>query len=96
MTSAPQPQPVASQQKTESTKQDRWTAVLGLPCMLIAELPVANMTIADLLELEVGSLVESRHTEGTPIPVSVNSVMVALAEFEVISDHLGLRITDAR
>jgi len=51
-----------SEQKTDLAPAHRntWAAVAGLPCVLSVELPVPGITIANLLELEEGSVIDSR------------------------------------
>lgn len=90
--------PAEPQKKLEppALAQDRWAGVATLPCTLTADLSIPHMTIADLLALEVGGVIDSRCPEGSPVPVWVNAVLVAWAEFEVMGNHLGLRITEVR
>jgi flagellar motor switch protein FliN/FliY len=71
-----------------------WPEALELPCELSVALAVPNFTIRDLLSLSVNSLVDTRRREGAHVPVMVNGVMVAWAEFDVIDGRLAVRMTE--
>lgn len=71
-----------------------WPAVQELPCDLYVVLEIPNFTIRDLLSLRVNSLVDTGRREGAHVPVLVNSVMVAWAEFDVIEGRLAVRMTE--
>ena len=85
-------------QKAEplSPHQERWTAAAGLRCTLSVELSIPGITIADLLGLEAGSVIDSRHPEGTPLPLWVNGITVGWVEFDVVGKHLAIRLTEVR
>ena len=68
--------------------------VLELPCHLAVELEVPGFTIRDLLSLQVDSVVDTKRHEGGHVPVIVNGVMVAWAEFDVMEDRLAVRLTE--
>lgn len=74
--------------------QDRWASLLLLPCTLSVDLAVSEVTVADLLDLEVGSIINSRHPENSPLPVWVNGVTVGWAEFDAVGTHIAARITE--
>jgi flagellar motor switch/type III secretory pathway protein FliN len=71
-----------------------WEDVYGLPCQLTAELPIARFTVADLLGLEVGSLVDSRAASRDNVPVRANGSLIGWAEFEVSENHFCVRLTE--
>ena len=71
-----------------------WPEALELPCDLYVALEVPHFTIRDLLALSVNSLVDTRRRQGAHVPVLVNSVMVAWAEFDVIDGRLAVRMTE--
>jgi flagellar motor switch protein FliN/FliY len=71
-----------------------WPEVLELPCHLDVELRVPGFRIRDLLSLEVDSIVDTQRSEGAHVPVVVNGVMVAWAEFDVMEDRLAVRLTE--
>lgn len=59
-----------------------------------AELGRAKMTVADLLSLTPGSVVELDRTAGTPIDVMVNGTLIARGEVVVIDEEFGVRISE--
>jgi flagellar motor switch protein FliN/FliY len=73
---------------------DLWAEVADLPCHLEVELAVPGFTIRDLLSLEADSIVDTQRRQGAHVPVMVNHVMVAWAEFDVMEDHLAVRLTE--
>ena len=74
--------------------QEVWPEAMELHCELYVALEVPHFTIRDLLALDVNSLVDTRRREGAHVPVLVNGVMVAWAEFDVIDGKLAVRMTE--
>ena len=58
------------------------------------QLGSATMTIRDLLDLEVGSLVELKKSAGEPMDVLCKGRAVMRGEVTVLEDSLGLRIVE--
>jgi len=58
------------------------------------QLGQARMTIRDLLDLEVGSVVELRKSAGEPMDVVCKGRAVMRGEVTVLEDTLGLRIVE--
>ncbi len=58
------------------------------------QLGQARMTIRDLLDLEVGSVVELRKSAGEPMEVVCKGRSVMRGEVTVLEDTLGLRIVE--
>ena len=71
-----------------------WPEIEEVPCALSADLSVRGFTVRDLLLLRPGALVNSRQPTSGRIAVRANGSFIAWAEFEVVEDHLGLRLTD--
>ncbi len=65
-----------------------------LPCTLSVDVPVVRFTIADLLSLTLGSIVETACHQTSDVPLRINQLLVGWTEFEVIGDRLAVRITD--
>jgi flagellar motor switch protein FliN len=80
--------------ETVPPPREIWPAVLELPCDLYVVLEIPKFTIRDLLSLHVDSLVNTGRREGAHVPVLVNGVMVAWAEFDVIDGRLAVRMTE--
>lgn len=58
------------------------------------ELGRARMSIGDLLDLDVGSLVELRKSAGEPMDVLCKDRVLMRGEVTVLEDNLGLRVTE--
>ncbi|MGA2080089.1 MAG: FliM/FliN family flagellar motor switch protein [Holophaga sp.] len=58
------------------------------------QLGSATMTIRELLELDVGSLVELKKSAGEPMDVLCKGRAVMRGEVTVLEDSLGLRIVE--
>ncbi|HEY6292735.1 MAG TPA: FliM/FliN family flagellar motor C-terminal domain-containing protein [Terriglobia bacterium] len=52
------------------------------------------ITVGDVLDLEVGSVIRSHHSPTNPVPVWVNGVIIGQAEFDVAGRQLAVRITE--
>ena len=73
--------------------QERWAWVSALPCVLSVDL-LTPVTVGDMLDLEVGSVIRSRHSPSNPVPVWVNGVVIGRAEFDVSGKVLAVRLTE--
>lgn len=58
------------------------------------ELGRARMSIKELLDLDVGSLVELKKSAGEPMDVLSKDKVLMRGEVTVLEDNLGLRITE--
>lgn len=59
-----------------------------------AELGRSKMTVADLLSLTMGSVVELDRAAGSPIDLLVNGTLIAKGEVVVIDEEFGVRISE--
>lgn len=65
-----------------------------VPLEVSAELGRTRMPVAEILQLNVGSVVELDRTAGSPVDVVVNGSLIARGEVVVIDDEYGVRITE--
>ena len=79
--------------ESSALADDAWAYVSLLPCMLSVEIEAPHFTIGDLLDLEVGCVINSHHPRSGPVPLWVNGVKLCWAEFDVIGKRLGIRLT---
>jgi len=86
--------PAIPRQVPVAIPEDVWEEAGQLPCLLTVDLPVGKFTVRDLLQLEPGMVVESTNSEGSDVPVTVNSQLIAWAELEVVSKRLAIRLTE--
>jgi flagellar motor switch protein FliN/FliY len=68
--------------------------VVDTPFHLNVNLGETKMTIQDLLDLEIGSIVELKKSAGEPMDVLVKNRAVMRGEVTVLEDSLGLRIVE--
>jgi len=73
---------------------DSLDSIPWLPCALSVEVPVVRFTIADLLDLKVGSIVETGCHHASDLPLRVNKLLIGWTEFDVVGDRLAVRITE--
>ncbi|HEX4283548.1 MAG TPA: FliM/FliN family flagellar motor C-terminal domain-containing protein [Terracidiphilus sp.] len=74
--------------------QDPLDSLPWLPCSLTLEVPVVRFTIADLLALAEGSVVETACHHTSDVPLRVNNLLIGWTEFEAVGDRLAVRITE--
>ena len=84
----------AAPAKIEVPSADPWTRVESLPCLFSVEIPVPNFTVGDLVSLCVGRLVDTRWTVGEDVPLRINGVLIAWSEFEILNNHVAVRLTE--
>ena len=71
-----------------------WEEAGWLPCEVSVELPVHGFTVRNLLELSVGSLVETEWRSVEDAPLRVNGWQIGWAELEQMGESLGVRLTE--
>jgi len=86
-------QMVSAAKKIE-VPQELWKDAGLLPCVLSVDVPLRTFTVRDLLQLEPGSVVESKSVNGADVPVLVNARLIGWAEFEVMGHRLAIRVTE--
>jgi flagellar motor switch protein FliN/FliY len=68
--------------------------LLNVPLQVTVELGRAQRTVRDLLELNVGSILELDKLAGDPMDIMVNGRVLAKGEVVVIDEEFGIRITE--
>jgi flagellar motor switch/type III secretory pathway protein FliN len=71
-----------------------WEEAGWLPCNLTIDLPVRGLSVRDLLELSIGSLVQTEWRSGQDAPLRVNGRQIGWVEFEQMGESLGVRLTE--
>lgn len=90
-------QPLAFEQFGSSgaaTTQNDLDMILDIPVQLTVELGRTKMPIRNLLQLSQGSVVELSSLAGEPLDVMINGLLIAQGEVVVVSEQLGIRLTD--
>jgi flagellar motor switch protein FliN len=67
--------------------------LMQVPLRLTAELGSATMSVAQLLEMGNGSVLELDRAADAPVDVVVNSRPVARGEIVAVDHHFAVRIT---
>lgn len=80
-------------ERSESSQRRDFNAVLSVPVTLSVELGSTRMTIAELLELANGSIVELDGYAGEPMKILVNGTEIAKGEVVTVDDKYAVRIT---
>jgi flagellar motor switch/type III secretory pathway protein FliN len=88
------PEPRVVEGSSAAVPADLLDTMPWLPCTLTLELPVVRFTIGDLLSLAQGSVVETACHHTSDVPLRVNGLLIGWTEFDVIGDHLAVRITE--
>jgi flagellar motor switch/type III secretory pathway protein FliN len=84
----------APREQRAEVPAELWQEAALLPCKLSVDVPLKEFTVRDLLQMEPGSIVESRRLNGADVPVLVNARLIGWAEFEVMGQRLAIRVTE--
>jgi flagellar motor switch/type III secretory pathway protein FliN len=84
----------SANQLAADSSQRAWEEAGWLECRLSVELPVHAFTVRDLLQLAVGTIVESRWKSDEDLPLRANRRQIGWAECEVSGEFLGIRLTE--
>lgn len=84
-------EPVGAPKNSHSTNID---LLMDVSMRVTVELGRTRMQLAQILELQHGSVVELDRLAGDPVDVFVNDCMVARGEVVVVDDKFGVRITE--
>lgn len=93
-TQEPKPGTEQAAEDQPNGEENPWKSAAGLPCQLTVELPVAGFKVRDLLELELETVVDTRCSSNSSVPVWVNSVRIGEAEFDVFGTRLAIRLNE--
>ena len=88
-----QPPPQQTDQAEEKTAADL-APVFDVPVHISAVLGKANMSVAQLLKLGAGSVLELDRRVGEAIDIYVNNRLVARGEVVVVDERLGVTMTE--
>jgi flagellar motor switch protein FliN len=68
--------------------------VLDVPVNLTIELGSCQLPMREVLQLNVGSIVQLDKLADAPVDLSVNGKLIARGEVVVIEERFGLKITE--
>ena len=84
----------ALQVAAAAPRQEATDAYAWLPCEITLVLPIVGFTIRDLMQMRVGTVLETACKATSDVPVRVNGTLIGWTEFEVIGNTLAVRITE--
>lgn len=73
---------------------EAWAQALTLQCSLTVDMLMPGFTVRDALELQKNAVIDSHWRVGTDVPLRVNGRRIASGEFEVVGNHLAVRVTE--
>lgn len=68
-------------------------ALLDVSMPVAIEIGRAQMTVADILQLSIGSVIQLDRIVGEPVDIYVSDRKFAQGEVVVVGEHFGVRIT---
>ena len=77
---------------TKETRSIEFLYDIGL--QLSVELGRAEMTIKEVMDLGIGTVIELNKLAGEPVDLLVNGIPIAHAEVVVVDDMFGVRVID--
>jgi len=82
------------EEKAPSGRQSNLDLLSGLDMQVTVELGRTHMTIAEVLAIGAGSVIELDRLAGEPVDILVNDRVVAHGEVVVMEENFGVRITE--
>lgn len=70
------------------------THLADLPLDVVAELDRKIMTVRELMELDIGTVVKMNRSAGENIDLLIGGTLLGFGEIVIIEDLMGVRITD--
>lgn len=64
-----------------------------LPCCLVLEVPVVDFTVATLVDLQRGDILETAAQHNEDLLLQVNGQRVGTVKFDVTRERLAVRVT---
>ena len=80
--------------ETKEMNEANIDLLLDVSLKVTVELGRTRMKLAQILELQKGSVVELDRPAGDPVDIFVNDRLVAHGEVVVVDDKFGVRITE--
>ena len=87
-------EPARLQAVSSQPEVDEWGDLVHLPCTLTLDLPIPEIRVRELIELDADSVLDTKWVQSKDVPVRVNGRFIGWAEFEVVGDRLAVRITE--
>lgn len=75
-------------------RDELWHSAQEIVCDVSVEIPLLSFNVRGLLELAAGCVLPASWNQTDDVPLRVNGVLIAWAEFEVVGEKLGVRLTE--
>ncbi len=85
--------PVVLPPSTRLNAPDPLARAYDLPCTLVLEVAVVDFNVGSLMHLEPGTIVRTAAQHNEDLSLKVNGQLVGVGEFDVIGEHLAIRLT---
>ncbi|HEY8297214.1 MAG TPA: flagellar motor switch protein FliN [Candidatus Baltobacteraceae bacterium] len=85
---------MAAEQHNNGIDRQNLDLLMNVPLQVTAELGKCKMSVADILKLATGSIVELDRLAGGPVDLLVNNKLVARGEVVAIDENFGVRVTE--
>jgi flagellar motor switch protein FliN len=79
---------------TTDDKKKNLDVLLHVPLQVTAELGTAHMSVAEVLKLGAGSIIELDRLAGGPVDLMVNNKLIARGEVVAVDENFGVRVTE--
>jgi len=79
---------------TRTTPERSIEFLYDIDLQLSVELGRAEMTVRDVMNMGIGTVIELNKLAGEPVDVLVNGIPIAHAEVVVVDDMFGVRVID--
>ncbi len=76
------------------SEKDKLRALENIEVQMSIEVGRTEITIADLLRLNEGSVVELDRLAGEPLDILVNGTMIAKGEVVMVGERFGIRFSE--
>ena len=68
--------------------------ILDVPLRITVELGTSKMTIREVLQLSVGSVISTTKFAGEALEILINNRLISRGEVVVVNEKYGVRLTD--
>jgi flagellar motor switch protein FliN/FliY len=75
-------------------QKDNLKLLMGVPLQVSVEIGTTKRKVKDILEFQMGTIIELERQAGAPVDVVVNGNLIARGDVVVIDDNFAVRITE--
>jgi flagellar motor switch protein FliN/FliY len=75
-------------------QKDNLKLLMGVPLQVSVEIGTAKRKVKEILEFQMGTIIELERQAGAPVDIVVNGNLIARGDVVVIDDNFAVRITE--